>query len=814
MNSPIPDIRYGLRMLAKNPGFTAAAVLSLVLGIGANATVFSWIETVLLHPLPGIEGADRLVAVETVMPSGEDHTSSYPDYKDYRDRNHVFSGTIGMELIGPNLKAPNDEHPQRDWGLLVTENYFDVLGVQAARGRTFHAADNRGPGSDPYIVLGYGFWQRRFGSDPSVVGQTIEIDEHPFTVIGVAPKQFMGTIVGLAAEYWVPMMMQPQALPGESLNYRAPTFIHIMGKLKPGVSLAEASAEMHTIAAQIAHDYADTSKDVGVYVCPIWKANYGLQNYLMPVLVFLMAVVLLVLLIACANIANLLMARATVREKEIAIRSALGASRGRLMRQLLAESILLSIAGGIGGVLVAMWSTSFLAFFAPHVSRLPVGIPLGIDSRSIAFTAILSICTGLFFGVVPAIQASRASVNETLKEGGHTSSMGAQRHGLRNLLVIGETVVALVLLIGAGLLVRSLHAAETSNPGYNVDHVLLTALDLRGIGYSDDQSSLFFARLVDRVKALPGVRSASMERWVPLWFTGRGYTRPNIEGYTPKPGEDVGIDYNVVGADYFSTMQIPVLSGREFTARDGAQAPHVCMVNETMAEHFWPGEDPLGHRLNSWDQWWTVVGVVRDVKYHSMNEQPESFVYFPMLQDTGADANILIRTSGNPDALLSAVRQQIYALDPNAAVLESANLRELFNVSLFAYRTAATLAVVLGIVGLLLAACGIYGVLSYSVSQRTHEIGIRMTLGAEPRNVLGLVVGQGMRLALLGVVAGVVVAIGAMRLISTLLYGVTASDPLTFFGVAAVLAAVALLACCVPALRAMRVDPMVALRYE
>jgi predicted permease len=815
MSTLFQDLRYGIRMLARNPGFTAVAVLTLALGIGGNATVFGWAQAVLLHPLSGVKDSDCFVAIETVMPGGGSyHTSSYPDYKDYRDQNHVFSGMIGTELIATNIKLPSEESAQRDWGLLVTENYFDVLGVGAVRGRTFHAADDHGAGSDPYVVLSYGFWQRRFGSDPNVIGKSIELNQHPFTVIGIAPKGFMGTIVGLAAEYWVPMMMQPEVLPGESLTYRAPTFIHMLGKLKPGVTLEQASAEMRTIAIRLQREYPDTNKDVGVYVCPLWKAHYGLQDYLLPVLAFLMAVVALVLLIACANIANLLLARATVREKEIAIRLALGANRPRLVRQLLAESLLLSLAGGLGGILVALWCSNFLGFFMPP-AHLPIGLSLGVDARVLAFVIILAVCTAMIFGLAPALQASRPSLSETLKEGGRTSSSMGGRHRLREFLVIGETVLALVLLVGAGLLVRSLRSAETSSPGYNVDNVLLTAMDLRSIGYSDDQSAAFFGQLLDRIKTFPGVQSASLTRWVPLWFTGRGNTRPDIEGYTPEPNEDMDIDYNVVGPHYFSTMQIPVISGRDFKDGDRPGAPLVCVVNQTMARHFWPGQDPIGHRLNSWDRWWTVAGVVKDVKYHSMNEHAESFLYFPFLQlAAGTDANILIRTAGNPVALLGAVRQQVRALDPNATILESDNLRNLFNVSLFAYRTAATLAAVLGALGLLLAALGLYGVLSYSVSQRTHEIGIRMALGAAPGRVLALVIGQGMRLILLGLALGLAAALATTRMISSLLYGVTATDPLTFIAVSGILAVVALLACYVPARRAAKVDPIEALRYE
>jgi len=813
MGTLLQDVRYGIRMFTKNPGFTAVAILSLILGIGGNATVFSWLEAVLFHPLALVQDSTRLVAVETVMPDGAYHTSSYPDYKDYRDHNHVFSGMIGFELIGTNLKLEKEPQPQRNWGLIVTENYFDLLGVNAARGRTFHADDARGPNSDPYIVLSDGLWRRRFGADPKVVGKAVEINQHPFTVIGIAPRGFGGTIVGIAAEYFVPMMMQPQALPGEDLEIRNPTFIHMMGRLKPGVTLEQARAEMVTIARQLEQQYPDTNRNVGSYVCPVWQAHYGLQSFLLPVLAVLMVVVILVLLIACANVANLLLARATVREKEIAIRSALGANRARLIRQLLAESLLLAGIGGGGGILLTLWTTNFLTVFMPP-AHLPIGLPLGVDGRILAFTLALSVCTGLIFGLAPALQITRPNVNASLKDGGRTASSSAGQHRLRNLLVVTETILAVVLLAGAGLLVRSLRMAVTSSPGFRADHVLLTALDLRGNGYSDDKAAAFFEQLTERLIAQPGVEGASLERYVPMWFTGRSYTVPELEGYTPKPGEKNLIDYNVVGPNYFSLMRIPVLSGREFNGQDRRDAPRVCIINQTMAERFWPGQNPVGRRVGTWEHEWTIAGVVKDIKYHSLNEQPEPFLYFPFWQDTGGDANILIRTSGDPLKLLPQVREQVRALDSGVAVLESDSVSDLLSVSLFAYRTAATLAAVLGGLGLLLAAIGIYGVLSYSVSQRSHEIGIRMALGAGPRDVLGLVVGQGMRLTLVGVSLGMIAALAAMHLLGSLLYGVTANDPLTFAVVMLTLTAVALIACYVPARRAMAVDPMVALRHE
>jgi macrolide transport system ATP-binding/permease protein len=807
------DLRYGARMLAKSPGFTVVALLSLALGIGGNATVYSWVQAVLLHPLGGIQNSGQLLSVETIMANGSYHTSSYPDYRDYRDHNTAFSGLIGFELIEQNLKVRATDLPHRDVGEIATENYFDVLGVKASRGRTFHASDDRGPVSDPYIVLSDGMWKRQFGSDPNVVGKSVEINQHPFTVIGVTPRGFTGTIVGIIADYWVPMMMQAQALPGEDINTRNPTFVHIIGRLKPGVTPDAARAELKTMARRLEEEYPITSRNIGIDIFPIWKAHYGLQSIFLPVLVFLSGVVLLVLLIACANVANLLLARATVREKEIAIRSALGASRSRLVRQMLAESLLLALGGGVLGALLAAWTSGALTLLMPP-THLPVGVATSMDWRVLSFTVLLSIGTGIFFGIVPALRSSRIHVNDSLKDGGRTSAGGSGQPRLRSLLVLTETVLAVVLLVGAGLMVRTLQVAKSTGPGFNTDRVLLAAMDLRTNGYSEEQSGAFYSHLLDQAKTIPGVRSATLELWVPLWFTGRGYTIPDIEGYTPKPDEDRAIDYNVVGPNYFSIMEIPLLAGRDFTTADGNTAPRVCIVNRTMAEHYWPGQSALGHRLQTRNNRWTVAGVVEDIHYHSMNEQPESFVYFPFLQTPETEANVLLRTEGKPESLLGAFRSQVHDLDPNVPILESDSLTNLLSSSLFAYRAAATLAALLGGIGLLLASIGIFGVLSYSVNQRTQEIGVRMALGARPADILRLVVGQGMRLVLTGMFAGIVASLVAARLISSLLYGVKATDPITFAATAAILAAVALLACALPARRAMRVDPMVALRYQ
>jgi macrolide transport system ATP-binding/permease protein len=814
VNTFLQDLRHAVRMMANAPGFAAIAMLTLALGIGGNATVFSWIRSILLNPIPSVRDSQQMVAVESIMPSGEYHTSSYPDYKDFRAQNHVFSDVIGFELSGVNMSLRNTEPAERVWGIIATENYFDVLGVRAAMGSTFHEQPNQALNSDPYIVLSYGLWARRFGSDPNVVGKIVHLNGHPFTIIGVAPRAFFGTIVGIDAQYFVPMMMQPQVLPFEDIEERNPTFVHIMGRLKPGVNIAQAQADLATIAGNLAREYSTTSENVGVFVGPVWKAHYGVQDFLRSVLGFLMVIASLVLLIACVNVANLLLARATVREREIAIRAAMGASRNRLIGQMLAESVVLAVGGGIGGILLALWGANLLSFFTPATKHLPIGLTLGVDRTVLAFTLILSVATGIIFGLVPAWRGSRTNLNESLKSAAYSAGTRAGTHRLRDALVIAEVVFATVLLVCAGLLLRSMRNAEAAGPGFKTEHVALAAFDLRTSGYSSEEATLYYDRLLEKIRTLPGVESASLERFVPLWFTGRSYSPVEAEAYTPAPGEDMNIDLNMVGADYLHTLQIPLISGRDFSEQDRPDSPKVVIVNQTLAKRFWPGQDATGHRLRVWGDWRTVVGVARDIKYHRMNEPPQSFLYIPSLQTHGTDANIIVRSELPTAAVVNAVRVAAISLDAKVQPLEADDLGGLLHISMFANRTAASLASVLGTLGLLLAALGIYGVLSYSVSQRFREIGIRVALGAQKGHVLRLVVGKGLQLAILGAAAGAAVALLVTRAMSNLLFGVSSSDPLTFVTVAFGVTFVAAFAAYLPARRAMRVDPMVALRYE
>lgn len=808
----VNDLRFGARMLAKNRGFTIVAVLTLGLGIGGNAMVLSWIRGVLMDPLPGVHDASQVVAIETVMPDGEYHTSSYPDWKDFREKNQSFSDLIGFEFIGPDIRATDKAQIERVWGLIVTENYFDMLGVNPELGRLFHEEANHALNSDPYIVLADNYWRQRFGANPRIIGQAIHINGHPFTILGVAPADFHGTIVGVDAEYFVPMLMQPQALPGESLTDRNPTFVHILGRRKPQVTIEQAQAEFSTLAANLAKEYPNESRNVGAYVAPVWKAHYGVQDFLRSVFGFLMTAAVFVLLIACVNVANLLLARGAAREEELAVRTALGAARGRLVRQLLMESLLLAAIGGVCGVLLASWGVRLLDIFVPPL-HLPIALSVGLNGTVLLFAMGVTLLTGFLFGLMPALRASRVDLNAALKEGGGRSHIGGGQR-LHNMLVVSEMVLATVLLVVAGLLVRSVHNAEEAGPGFRTQHVALAAFDLRANGYNRDQASQFFDRLAQNLRGESGVEEASTERYVPLWFTGRSYTPIEVEHYTPQQNEDMNIDLNVVGADYFRTVGIPMISGRDFSEQDRDGAPDVLIVNQTMAKRFWPGEDATGRQVRFWGHTWTVAGVAHDVKYHRMNEPPEAFMYLSQLQAGGMDVNLLVRSQMPTTAAIGAIREAAHSLDPNVQPLETDDLSGLLHSSLFANRTAAGVATVLGGLGLLLAALGIYGVLSYSVSQRLREIGIRIAMGAQSRDILHLIGKKGLGLAALGAGMGAVISVALARAISSLLYGVTVVDPLTFVAVGVLLMIVSMAACWVPTRRATRVDPIDALRYE
>lgn len=813
METLIQDVRFSFRRLLKNPGFTVIALLSLALGIGANSSIFSLVNTVLLRPLNAAR-PEQLVEVYGTLHNGADETIvSYQNYKDYRDRNEVFAGLLGYRFAPMSLSHGGNN--ERVWGYLVSGNYFDVLGIKAAQGRTFLDEEDRTPGSHPVAVMSYGCWQRRFGADPSLVGKNVQLNGHAFTIIGIAPKDFKGTEVAYSPELWVPFMMDEQIEPGSDwLTRRGDDNIFVLGRLKPGVTQAQAESSLQAITLQLAKEYPDDNAGRGVKLLPPGLFLPSIRRTVIGFAGVLMAVVGLLLLIACVNLANLLLARATERRKEIAIRLAIGASRARLMRQLLTESVLLSVCGGVLGVLFALWITDLVAS-----TKLPTDIALsfdiGVDWRVLVFTFLLSLVTGIIFGLLPALQSSNPNLVSSLKSD-ETGAGGFRRSHLRDALVVAQVALSLLLLISTGLIVRSLQRAQSMNPGFNPANAVAVSFDVGLQGYDETKGRAFQQQAIERVSALPGVQAVALASYLPLSLNFN-YTGVYIEGQPFNGGSNLPIVIPAnVSPNYFKTMSIN-LRGRDFTAHDKEKESRVAIVNETFARRFFPGGEAIGKRFNFGgpsDPYWEVIGVAADGKYNSLGEQPMPLVYRPLFRNYESTATLVARTTSDPQATIGGIRNEIHNLDPDLPLYEVKTLTEHMSIPLFPARVAALVLGSFGVIALLLAAFGIYGVMSYVVSQRTHEIGIRMALGAQAGDVLRLVVRQGMWLALIGMCIGLIAAFALTRIMSSLLYGVSATDPVTFAGVSLVLAVVAFVACLLPARRATKVDPMIALRYE
>jgi predicted permease len=810
------DLRYGARMLWKSPGFTGVAVVVLALGIGANTTTFSLINGLLIRPLVGVEAPEQLVAVYTSdFSSGRYGSSSYLDYISFRDGANAFAGLAAYETAVASLTG-NDE-PQRLRGQSVTGNYFKVLGVGTVAGRTLLPEDEAAAGGNPVVVLSHNLWQRRFNSDPNIVNSTINLDGRAHTVVGVAADNFRGLNMGMPPEFWRPM--PPRANEPSARGSRG---LQIIGRLKGDATPEAANAQVTAIMTQLAQDFPETNRgtldrpDEPRPVTVVTASRFGpnQRKTIAGVSGMLMAMVGLVLLIACANVANLLLARASVRRREIAIRLALGSGRLRLVRQLLTESMCLALLGGLGGLLLTLWTTDFLPKFFPVEEA--GSLDLSIDWRVLGFTLGLSLLTGIVFGLAPALQASRQNLLPALKDDmGAPELRGFGRFGLRNVLVVLQVALSLILLICAGLFVRSLRAASTADPGFDAENVLLTRMETRGVKMGREEEQLFYGRVQEQMNSLPGVRSAALAYIVPI--SGGGMrTSVYVEGYQPKPKEDTELNTNIIGPNYFKTMGIPLVQGRDFNAADTKGAPGVVIINEEFARRYFPGASALGKRVrtDSEGPYLEVVGVAKNAKYRGLLEEPLPFFYTPLAQQGMSSMTLLVRTDGDPLEALPAVRDELKGLNKNLTLYEINTLSAQLAEALSNERMIAVLLGVFGVAALLLAAVGLYGVMSYAVARRTHEIGVRIALGAQTRDIMILVLWQGMMLLLVGAIVGLAASFALTRLMSSLLYGVSATDPLTFAGITLLLASVALLACYLPARRATKVDPMVALRYE
>ena len=819
------DVRYAVRMLIKNKGLTAVSILSLALGIGANTTIFTVVNAILLRPLP-VKDISRVVQVDTIdsktfitAANASKLGISYPNFQDYARDNQVFSGLSCF--VGPlPMTWSGGSEPKQVLGQMVSANYFDVLGLRPALGRLFLTGEDKKPGGDNVVVLSYSLWVNKFASDRGVEGKTLTLNATPYIVIGVAPRGFKGTFTfGNAEQVWMPVSMYPQVLSGffkDNFNDRRFLAASMFGRLKDGVSVGNAEASLKTMASQLERAYPTDNASRSVALTPLADAAVGVNNRGQILLAggLMMGIVGLVLMIACVNLANLLLAQAAKREKEIALRAALGANRARVVRQLLTESVVLALASGIAGLAVAYGGRTALWSLRPPFI-LDGDVDLGFDSHVLLFTLAVSLITAMFIGSAPAIKVSKPNLIEALKAGGRDGSVGWTRSPFRSLLVVTEIALALVALVGAGMFVRSMQNAQSIDPGFEAKKLFVFAFDLGALHYEEGRAQQYFRTAIERVRAVPGVESATVASNFPL---GGGLARTVFpEGQSETTGyRGTLTQLDDVTPDFFTTLRVPLVSGRYFTNSDRQDTAPVAIINQAMVKQFWPGESAIGKRFHFFGEptLREVVGVVRNTVVNAIGEEPQPLAYLPLAQDYSAAVTMQVRTSGLPETVIPTALRQVQSLDTNLALTNVNTIDELIDQGLWAPKMGAVLLTVFGGLALVLAIIGVYGVLSYSVQQQTREIGIRMAMGAQSGRVLGLVVTQGMRLAGAGLVAGLVIALVAMRLLSSLLFGVSPHDPLVFGAVSLVLATVAILACYVPARRAARVNPLVALRYE
>ena len=813
MEDLIQDIRYGIRMLFKTPGFSIVATMALALGIGANTAIFSVVNAVLLRPLPYPNSEQLMMVWETRFERGMRRGSaSYPNFADWRDQNKVFERMASFHSSDYVLTGSGE--PARLQGGVVNANLFDLLGVSPVLGRGFLAAEDKPGDSSRVVVLSQAMFAKRFNSNAGVLNQSITLGGKSYTIVGVMPSGFEFPIQNDPVEFWTTVVDDAEGKTPITAQ-RGAHYMNVIARLKPGVTLEQAQAEMNTIAARLEKQYPDSNSHRGVSVEP---ALLALVGDVRPALLILLGAVGCVLLIACANVANLLLARAMSRNKEMAIRSALGASRSRVIRQLLTESVLLSLAGGALGLVLAVWWADVLVALGKQ--DIPRAVQVGLDWRVLGFTFAVSILTGIVFGIIPAIHSSRSHLTESLKEG-RGSGEGARRNHIRGMLVVTELAIAVILLVAAGLLIQSLWRLRQVSPGFNPENVLTFSVSLPDVKYKTEKQSPFFDDLTSRIQSLPGVRSVGAV--LPLPLSGDLFSLSfETEGRPLPKGELPSADFFTTGLGYFQTMGIPLLKGRYFNERDQHKSTPVIIITETFAKQFFPGEDPIGKRIkpgiSTFDDEESsmreIVGVVGNVRNRSLSTESRPIYYVPDTQVPFSQMTMVVKSSGNPRELISAVMREVRSMDADLPVFSVKTLEEYMSASIAAPRFNTTLLSVFAGVALVLTIVGLYGVMSYTVAQRTNEIGIRMALGAQTRDVLRLIVGQGLRLVLIGLAIGLAGAFALTRLIASLLFGVGTNDSLTFAAVAVVLSLVALLACYLPARRATKVDPLEALRYE
>lgn len=808
----VQDLRYGLRQLYRSRGLSFLAILCLTLGIGANAAVFSWIEGILFRPYPAVAHQERLLALAGTARGETDSTGiSWPDFLDLQRSCTLCDAFFVSKITGSTLNI--GDHAEITTGSIVSANYFDAIGVHPVLGRGFEPGEDVGSDAYPVAVISYQLWRNRFKSDPQIVGKTQRLNNVPHTIIGVAPEGFYGTFVGWAMHFWVPASMEETfESGGYKLQDRGARWIEAYVRLKPGVSRAQAQEEISAIATRLENNYSATNRGRGIKLWPLWQTPFNNAGTLLPTLEIMLAVGAFVLLIACANVGNLLLVRSFARRHEMTIRLAIGASRVRLLKQLLTEGLILSTLGAAGGLLVAYWCRHALVLLFPARSGVAMYLPGEIDWRVMSLSAGICLIATLIVGLVPSFQTRNINLTDALKAGSSGVVGDRGRAWVRSGLVVFQVCLSFILLVGAALLLQSLQKIRTTSPGFSTTNVVQTGVSLISAGYDVPHAKTFQEELIARVRALPGVESAAFARVTPLGYGTYSSTPIAVDGYQPPLEEQPAVDYNQVSADYFATLGIALLSGREFTRADDENAPLVAIVNQTMAARYWRDQDPIDRRLQVKGRWLRVIGVAADSKYQSMRERPKPFFYVPLLQDFVRGPALYIRTAQPLQSISAALLREVHALDGKLALYEMITLQEQVDRSTSPQLVAVTLVSILGGLALLLAAVGLYGVMSYAVAQSMRELGLRMALGAGTASIFRRVISRGLRLTAVGVLCGATAGLALTRLFGKLLYHVSPNDPLAFASAVAVMTITSVAACLLPAWRATRTDPARVLR--
>ena len=812
IETTLQDLRFGLRMLRRSPGFSILAILCLTLGIGANAAVFSWIEGILFRPYPAVAHQERLVAIGgTSRDEPRGTPLSWPDFQDLQRSCTLCEALFVSKITGTTLSI--GDRAERTTGSIVSANYFDAIGVPPMLGRGFLPGEDQGQSAHPVAVISHQLWQGRFKGDPAIVGKTQRLNGVIHAIVGVAPEGFFGTFVGWGMQFWVPASMEDIfEAGGYKLADRGARWIEAYARLKPGVTLQQTQQEFAAISGRLEAEYPATNRGRAIRFWPLWQTPFNNAGTLLPTLEIMLAVVAFVLLIACANVGNLLLVRSFARRHEMSVRLAVGAGRARLWKQLLTEGLVLSLFGAAGGLLVAYWCRHALVLLFPARGGVQMHLPGEIDWRVLALSAGVCLATALLMGLVPVLQTGKIDLAQSMKMESAGVVSGRERAWVRSGLVLVQVSLSFVLLVGAGLLMQSLLKVRTASPGFNTRGVQDTAIDLLSAGYTPARAQTFQDALLERVRALPGVESAAFAKMTPLSYVSSATAPIVVDGYQPPPEESPTVEYNEVGDDYFVTMGIPLVAGREFTRADDEKATLAAVVNETMAQRYWRGRNPLGERLQLKGRWMQVVGVAKDSKYSSVREKPTPFFFVPLRQNSLRGSVLNIRTPLAPQTMATAIAREVHALDSNVAPYEVITMQEQLDRSTSAQMVAVTLVGILGALALVLAAIGLYGVMSYAVSQSTRELGLRMALGAGTSNLLCLVLSRGLALTGAGMLLGAATALLLTRLLGNLLYEVSPRDPLAFGAAFAVMAVVSLAASFLPAWRATRTDPAQVLR--